>query len=200
MTSESTFRILFWVLLGTVLLMRYYFVFRVRQAGDRVLPDQKAIKHEGKGLFAFRLASWFLMMALLISYALDLGWLDTLHIAIPNWLRWAGFVFGFISALFWTWTQVALGKEWSPQLRLHETHHLVTTGPYAHVRHPMYTGIAGYGIGLALVTANWAFVALAASIIAGLVLRVPREETMLIEKFGTEYQAYMEHTGRWLPG
>jgi len=117
MTLESIFRILFWVLFGAVLLMRFYFIFRLRQVGQRVLPDQQAIAHEGTGLFAFRLASWFLMIGILLSYALNLAWMDSFAIAVPDWLRWVGFVFGLVSILFWTWTQAALGTQWSPQLR-----------------------------------------------------------------------------------
>ncbi len=73
MTNETAFRILFWVLFGAVLLMRFYFIFRLRRVGQRVLPDQQAIALEGKGLFAFRLVSWFLMMGILLSYALNLA-------------------------------------------------------------------------------------------------------------------------------
>ena len=163
------------------------------------MPDQKAIEREGKGLFAFRLASWFLMIGLLVSYALSLSWLDVFHFNIPDWLRLAGFGLGVVSIVFWTWTQVALGKAWSPQLQLRENHHLVTAGPYAHIGHPMYTGMTGFGVGLALVSANWIFVALAVLIIVGLAFRIPQEEKMLLGEFGEEYRAYMAHTGSWLP-
>lgn len=199
MTPESTFRILFWILFGSVVVMRFYFIFQVGTANEQVLPDKKAIEHEGKGLFAFRLASWFAMIAVLVSYALNLSWLDRLHIVFPDWLRWAGFGLGLISSLFWTWTQLALGRDWSPQLQLRDNHHLVTTGPYAHIRHPMYTAITGLGVGLALVGANWIFVALAALVIAGLVFRIPREEKMLIEEFGQAYQNYVQRTGSLFP-
>ncbi len=199
MTSEATFRILFWILFGAVLLMRLYFMFRVRAAGERVMPDQKAIEREGKWLFAFRLASWFLMMGILVSYALGLAWLDALHVAFSDGLRWAGFALGLFSVLFWTWVQVALGRQWSAQLQLRENHTLITTGPYAHIRHPMYTALTGFGIGLALVGANWVFVALAAVIIVGLALRIPKEEKMLLGEFGEDYRRYMGRTGSLLP-
>lgn len=199
MTPESTFHILVWVMFGAVLLMRLFFIVRVQRAGERVLPDQKAIEHEGKALFAFRLVSWFVMMGILVSYALNLPWLDAFHIVFPDWLRWAGFALGLISILFWTWTQMALGEEWSAQLQLREGHYLVTSGPYTHIRHPMYTGIAGFGLGVALVAANWIFVALASLVIIGLALRIPKEEKMLIDEFGEEYRAYMRRTGSWLP-
>ena len=106
---------------------------------------------------------------------------------------------GLTSLGFWAWTQVALGKEWSPQLQLREEHHLVTTGPYTRIRHPLYTAMIGYGASLALVTANWVFVVFAVAVIAGLATRVPREEQMMIKDFGEEYEAYMQRTRRFLP-
>jgi protein-S-isoprenylcysteine O-methyltransferase Ste14 len=57
----------------------------------------------------------------------------------------------------------------------------------------------GYGIGIALVTANWVFIVFALVMIASMVARVPKEEQMMIEKFGEEYKAYMQRTGRFFP-
>jgi protein-S-isoprenylcysteine O-methyltransferase Ste14 len=57
----------------------------------------------------------------------------------------------------------------------------------------------GYGISLALVTANWVFMVLAVAVIAGLFARVPKEEQMMIKEFGEEYRAYMQKTGRFFP-
>lgn len=199
MTPESTFQALFWVLFGAVLLMRFFFMFRLRRAGQAIMPDPQAVEREGRGLFAFRLASWFLMIGVLVSYALNLAWLTSLHIGLPDWLRWVGFAVGLGSVAFWTWTQTELGTQWSPQLRLREGHHLITTGPYAHLRHPMYAGMSGFGIGLALVSANWVFVALTVLVLLGLAVRVPQEERMMIEKFGDEYRVYMRRAGMFLP-
>jgi protein-S-isoprenylcysteine O-methyltransferase Ste14 len=199
MESEQAFRIAFWVLFGGVLVMRVYFSLRVRQAGERLMPDREAIKHEGRGMFAARVVAFFLLIALLVLYALNSPWMRALSIPLPGWLRWAGFALGLASLALWTWTQAALGKEWSPQLQLREEHHLVTTGPYSRVRHPLYTAMLGWGTALALVTANWVFVLLAVAMIAGLAARVPREEQMMIEEFGDQYREYMKRTGRFFP-
>jgi protein-S-isoprenylcysteine O-methyltransferase Ste14 len=72
-------------------------------------------------------------------------------------------------------------------------------GPYARVRHPLYTGMLGWGAGVAVVTANRVFVILAVMVIAGMMARVPREEQMMVEEFGEEYRTYMKRTGRFFP-
>jgi protein-S-isoprenylcysteine O-methyltransferase Ste14 len=199
MTSESVFRILFWVLLGGLFVVRMYFNFQARKAGQELMPDDKAIEHEGRGLFSIRLVSFFLMFAILGIYALNPAWLEGLSIPIPAWMRWTGFFIGLISLVFLAWTQATLGKNYSPQLRLQKEHHLVNTGPYARIRHPLYTSLFGVGIAFALVTANWLFVILAILVIFGLVARVPHEEQMMLAEFGDDYKIYMLHTGRFFP-
>ncbi|MFB0537332.1 MAG: isoprenylcysteine carboxylmethyltransferase family protein [Anaerolineae bacterium] len=199
MTTESAFRIAFWVLFGGVFVMRVYFSLQVLRAGERVMPDREAIKREGRGMFAIRVLMFFLLLAWLALYAINPAWMEVLSVSFLGWLRWMGFALGLASLGFWAWTQVALGKEWSPQLQLREEHHLVATGPYARIRHPLYTAMIGYGTSLALVTANWVVVVLAVAVIAGLFARVPKEEQMMIEEFGEEYKAYMQRTGRFFP-
>ena len=199
MTTESIFRVAFWVLFAGVFVMRMYFALRVRRAGERVMPNRQAIEREGRVMFAVRVLMFFLLLSWLALYAIYPSWMEPLTVPFPDWLRWVGFSLGLASLGFWGWTQAALGKEWSPQLQLREEHHLVTTGPYSRIRHPLYTAMVGYVASLAFVTANWVFVVLAVVVIAGIFARVPREEQMMIEEFGEEYKAYMQSTGRFLP-
>ena len=163
------------------------------------MPDREAVEREGRGMFATRVVMFLLLLGWLILYAIYPAWLGVLSVPFPVWLRWIGFALGLASLGFWWWTQAALGKEWSPQLQLRKEHHLVTSGPYARIRHPLYTAMFGYGASLALVTANWVFVAFAVAVFAGMFARAPREEEMMIKQFGDEYQAYMQRTGRFLP-
>jgi protein-S-isoprenylcysteine O-methyltransferase Ste14 len=163
------------------------------------MPDRQAVEHEGRAMFAVRVLMFFLLLGWLALYAINPPWMEVLSVPFPGWLRWVGFALGLASLGFWAWTQVALGKEWSPQLQLREEHHLVTTGPYTRIRHPLYTAMLGWGTSVALVTANWVFIVLAVVAIAALFARVPREEQMMIEEFGEEYKAYMQRTGRFFP-
>ena len=139
MTTESIFRVAFWVLFAGVFVMRIYFALRVRRAGERVMPDREAVEREGRGMFAVRVVMFLLLLGWLALYAINPTWMGVLSVPFPDWLRWVGFALGLASLGFWSWTQVALGKEWSPQLQLREEHHLVTTGPYSRIRHPLYT-------------------------------------------------------------
>ena len=145
-----------------------------------------------------RFVGFFVLLAFLALYTLDVPWLRLL-IPLPLWLRWAGFALGIVGLAWWAWTQAALGTRWSAQLQLREEHSLVTTGPYARVRHPLYTAMFAISAAFALVTAHWGFVAFGVLSIVMLLLRVSREERMMLDEFGPEYAAYMQRTGRFLP-
>jgi protein-S-isoprenylcysteine O-methyltransferase Ste14 len=199
MSAESIFHAAFWIQVGLMMLVRVYFSLQVRRGGERLMPDQEAIQREGRGAFAARVLMFFLLVAWLVLYAVNPPWMGVLMVPFPGWLRWLGFALGLAGLGLLAWTQAALGKEWSPQLQLRQEHHPVTTGPYARVRHPLYTAGMGWMGGLALLTANWVFIALVVVVIAGLVVRVPKEEQMMIEQFGDEYRAYMGRTGRFFP-
>jgi protein-S-isoprenylcysteine O-methyltransferase Ste14 len=77
---------------------------------------------------------------------------------------------------------------------------LRTQGPYAWVRHPMYSALFLMGLGWLLLTANWFIGApLMIGMIVVVFMRVENEEGVLIDLFGDEYREYMQRTGRFLP-
>jgi protein-S-isoprenylcysteine O-methyltransferase Ste14 len=199
MTNETLFHIGFWVLLGGVLAMRAYFSVRVRRSGGRITPDRRAVEREGLVLFLVRVIAFFILLAVLVLYGFGSPWMRSLAVPFPDGLRAAGFFLAVVSLIFEIWTQTVLDREWSPQLQLQSDHRLVTAGPYARMRHPIYTALVGWAAGFALVTANWIFVAFAVLTPMILFLRVPREEKMMLDQFGEEYRKYMERTGRFLP-
>jgi hypothetical protein len=47
----------------------------VRRAGERLLPDQEAVEGEGRGMFAVRAVAFFLLVAWLVTYALNPSWM-----------------------------------------------------------------------------------------------------------------------------
>jgi|SRR5437762_3599775 len=97
-------------------------------------------------------------------------------------------------------SHVDLGTNWSITLEVREQHRLITQGVYRWIRHPMYSALVLYALGLALVIPNW--VAGPSNLIAFavlFVLRVSAEEKMMAEQFGDEYAAYTARTKRLVP-
>ena len=94
-----------------------------------------------------------------------------------------------------------LGTNWSITLEVREQHRLITQGVYYRIRHPMYSALVLYSLGLALVIPNW--VAGPANLIAFTILftlRVHAEEQMMSDTFGDEYATYAARTKRLVPG
>jgi protein-S-isoprenylcysteine O-methyltransferase Ste14 len=93
-----------------------------------------------------------------------------------------------------------LGRNWSLSLELRDRHTLVTTGVYANVRHPIYSGYWLMAIAQLLMLPNW--IAGPAGMVGFGTLffsRVGREEQMMINAFGDEYRDYMRRTARVMP-
>jgi protein-S-isoprenylcysteine O-methyltransferase Ste14 len=106
-----------------------------------------------------------------------------------------------IASLWLCWRSHAdLGDQWSATLELKEKHRLVTEGVYARLRHPMYAGLMLAAVAQALLLPNWiAGPAYLVAIMTLYALRVGREERMLAERFGADWDAYAARTGRLIP-
>jgi len=107
-----------------------------------------------------------------------------------------------ICAAMWVFrrTHKQLGRNWSITLEIRQQHQLICAGPYAFVRHPMYTSFLLMGLAQAFLLPNW--VAGMAGVIGFAVLfflRVDKEERMMLEVFGPSYRAYMDKTKRIIP-
>jgi protein-S-isoprenylcysteine O-methyltransferase Ste14 len=78
---------------------------------------------------------------------------------------------------------------------------LVTTGPNALTRNPMYVGMAGLLCAHALVRGGWLpMLPVAAFVVVIDQTQIRPEEAALRELFGEEYDAYCARVPRWLPG
>jgi protein-S-isoprenylcysteine O-methyltransferase Ste14 len=94
-----------------------------------------------------------------------------------------------------------LGKEWSLTARLVEGHKLATSGAYAYVRHPIYTGMLGMLIATGLALSHWlALLAALAVFFVGTRIRVLREEKLLREAFGADFEDYARRVRAIVPG
>jgi len=94
-----------------------------------------------------------------------------------------------------------LGKQWALPARLVEGHKLITVGPYAYVRNPIYTGMLGMLIATGLAMEHWIATIAAVVIFAvGMVIRVRSEEKLLRAAFGAEFEEYAKKVPAVIPG
>lgn len=114
-------------------------------------------------------------------------------------VEWAGIALTFAGAALAIWARVILGQNWSSQVSLKFGHELIRSGPYAYVRHPIYSGLLVAVIGTTLKMGEWrALLAIGLFAIAH-GIKARREERLLTSEFGESYAQYRQHTGSLLP-
>jgi protein-S-isoprenylcysteine O-methyltransferase Ste14 len=100
---------------------------------------------------------------------------------------------------FAVWARVHLGRNWSGTVTVKEDHELIRTGPYAYVRHPIYTGLITGLMGTAI-CAGTLRAALGAGIIgAALYVKSRTEERFMRETFPGQYEKYCEEVPGLVP-
>jgi protein-S-isoprenylcysteine O-methyltransferase Ste14 len=202
MNDDMVFLVLFVALIFIGTGIRRYYTYKIEKARQRLSVRERIeemIQAEGKAFTVLLIAQGVYIIALLPLYLLFSSSFLLFQMPFPNWLRWFGVGLGFLSVPFLAWVHYVLDKGWSVTLKLQAGHKLVTSGPYQRIRHPMYTVLIVYELSWVLVSANLLFLVYYVLSVLLIILRIPKEERMMLEKFGEEYRVYMKRTGRLLP-
>jgi protein-S-isoprenylcysteine O-methyltransferase Ste14 len=149
------------------------------------------------GVFAFMAVPIAILFAAAILLAPDLTTLRVLPDILP--VAIAGLAVTAAGITFAVWARLHLGKNWSAQPAVREHHTLIRTGPYAIVRHPIYTGILTGILGTAIASGTaFAFITLGVVIIV-LIVKLRIEEQFMIGEFGEEYERYRHEVKALVP-
>ena len=195
MNSDTTFRILAAVIFVVGAAISSYH----RRKADRAGGEKISFKEEGLPITITLRVLGLALWGGILAYLINPAWMAWSRVDLPEWARWVGVGMGVLADLLAYWVFTSLGNNVSPTVVTRTNHSLVTSGPYRWVRHPLYTmGMIGF-LGYALLAENW-FIALFA-LLGFIVLnvRVPKEEAMLVARFGDAYRSYMRNTGRYFP-
>jgi protein-S-isoprenylcysteine O-methyltransferase Ste14 len=160
----------------------YWYVssLRVRTA-KRAAPPAERLRYVAEVAIACGLVAW---------NGFDRGWLGA-WILPPSRAQFiAGAVIAAAGLGFSVWARVHLGEYWSGNVTLKEGHRLIRSGPYALVRHPIYTGILGGMVGSAVALDQVRGVLAVAILTYSFIRKLRHEEKWLTEEFGDEYLRY----------
>jgi protein-S-isoprenylcysteine O-methyltransferase Ste14 len=119
--------------------------------------------------------------------------------------RWPFFVLGLVlmaaGLCVRHWAILVLGRFFTVDVRVHANQVVVERGPYRWVRHPAYSGLVAFFVGVGLALGNWAsLLVLALLPTAGLLVRIRSEERALLAALGEEYRRYAATRRRLFPG
>jgi len=150
-----------------------------------------------------RLGYGLLMAAgfyLLFSERLARGVLGERFVPNSRWIAILGIALTFAGVGLSIWARVMLGENWSGQITRKVGHQLIKSGPYAFVRHPIYSGLLLASIGTATVVGEWRGVLGIPLILASESIKARREEQFMSAEFGDAYEEYRRGTGFLIPG
>lgn len=202
MNDDTAFLLLFLTIVFIGTGIRRYYSYKIEKNRQNLSIRERLaemIQAEGKLFTLLLMAQGIYIVILLPFYLLFPSSLLLLQMPFPVWLRWFGVCLGFLSIPFLAWVHYVLDRSWSVTLKLQANHKLVTSGPYKRIRHPMYTVLIVYMLSWVLVSANLLFLVYYVFSVFLIMARIPKEERMMLEKFGEEYRIYMKRTGRLLP-
>ncbi len=161
-------------------------------------------REERGARFALRIP--ILLLATILFVGVGVLLWRPLPLEVPFWLRvillLVGGLLFFGGLVLYLWGLRSLGQMFAPSsgfgVRLDATRRLVTIGPYAHIRHPMYLAVIATAIGSLLLYRTLAALCFAVMMF-GLVVRARREEQVLAEEFGPEWKDYASRVPAWFP-
>lgn len=168
--------------------------------------EQVRVRGRNSGAAA-RLLRWPVMLAqtalfvavgIALWHPLPIFLLPILHIIISA----IGCLLYFPGIALYLWGYQALGRMFGISsgfgATLYQDHRLIRGGPYRYVRHPMYLAVILAAFGAFLIFRTWAMV-LFSVLSLGVIVRARREERLMADEFGEEWNLYTRDVPDWLP-
>jgi protein-S-isoprenylcysteine O-methyltransferase Ste14 len=160
---------------------------------------KRTVKRENLGdrllYIVFMAAGFFL----LYQHNPNFGPLNRPFLPDQPWITWLGSALCAAGVLFAIWARRTIGKDWSAEVQIKEGHHLIRSGPYAHIRHPIYTGILLGALGTALAIGEYRGLLAVVMLLIGFTRKARKEEAFLAAEFGPAFDEHRRHTGFFLP-
>ena len=148
-----------------------------------------------------------LLHVLPLLFAVVLLWVERvpghfLNEKVFGWAAWEFWVAALVTAAglgFTGWARVHLGRNWSGTVTIKQDHELIDSGPFALVRHPIYSGLLLAFIGSAIARSEWRGVLAVFIAWAALWRKLRIEERWMVERFGKQYLAYQQRVPALVP-
>jgi protein-S-isoprenylcysteine O-methyltransferase Ste14 len=145
------------------------------------------------------IAAMILAFTLLLERRAHFGSLERRFLPNSQTGTWIGIGVTVCGMGLAIWARSHLGANWCATITIRTNHSLVRTGPYARLRHPIYSGLLVAIAGTALAQGEWrGLLALAIALIVWSI-KARKEESWLRDEFGTQFDEHARRTGFLLP-
>jgi len=146
-----------------------------------------------------RVLTFLIAIVLLSTTRIPLPWLYRQLWPSGFWPFWLGAALTVAGILFAVWAREHLGRNWSRSVTIKQGHELITTGPYAVVRHPIYTGILIGFLGMAIAISQVRGFIVIVLIFLVYWFKLRMEEEWMRSQFGETYATYSRQTAALVP-
>jgi protein-S-isoprenylcysteine O-methyltransferase Ste14 len=140
-----------------------------------------------------------LIAAYLLVRRVPLPLLNDRFTPLSIWTASLGAALTFAGLAFAIWARFIIAGNWSSYVELKQDHELIVAGPYALVRHPIYTGLLVAFAGSALAVGEWRGVLAVAIVAASFWRKLKLEETVMRRQFGEAYARYAARVPALIP-
>lgn len=144
-------------------------------------------------MLAIGMSSLVVLQPWLLPY---LGWEPHGNLGII--IQSIGILILLASFVLHVWARLHLRQFYVERVELQNEHQIIATGPYAYVRHPIFTTYFGISIGLLLLSLSLVAFVIVIYVFWDFLGATKREEQLLLESL-PEYREYMTRTSRFLP-
>ena len=177
-----------------VVWIAFLLYWRIKAVGTKTTQRLEPAASQILRVFIF-----LIVIVLLSTTRIPLPWLYRQLWASGIWPFWIGAAVTIAGLLFAVWARRHLASNWSSAVTIKQDHELITTGPYALVRHPIYTGILAGFLGTAIALSQVRGFIAFALIFLVLWAKLRREEQWMRSQFGETYATYAHHTAALVP-
>jgi len=146
-----------------------------------------------------RTLTFVIVIVLLSTTRIPLPWLYRQLWPVGLWPFWIGATITVAGLLFAVWARHHLASNWSSSVTIKQGHELITTGPYAVVRQPIYTGILTGFLGTVIALSQVRGVIGLVLIFIVLWAKLRKEEEWMRSQFGETYATYAHQTSALVP-
>ncbi len=142
---------------------------------------------------------FFFAFYLVFGENLRFGWLRARILPQNIFLETLAVSLTALGIGFAMWARFYIGQNWSSAVTIKIGHELIRTGPYAWVRHPIYSGLLLAMIGSALARREPRGFLAIVLLWLGFWIKSRMEEGFMLKTFGPEYEEYSRSTGALIP-
>jgi protein-S-isoprenylcysteine O-methyltransferase Ste14 len=178
----------------TVVWIAFVVYWRIKAAGtkatQRIEPAAPQI---------LRALTFVIVIVVLSTTRIPLPWLYRQLWPSGLWSFWIGAAVTIAGLFYAIWARRHLATNWSSSVTIKQGHELITTGPYALVRHPIYTGILTGFLGTAIALAQVRGVLGLVLIFISFWTKLRKEEEWMRSQFGETYAAYVHRSAALVP-